>query len=379
MNSGDSNAECVDHLNSYSCRCKSGYKGQFCEVEIDECESRPCHNDGTCIDKIAGFECVCNSGFVGWYCETNQDDCNSFPCKSGECKDGVNYYRVVLLERWVFGKKCFWVQKSCFGFKSCFWAKKSDFSTKNNPPFSGISSKTTFYSCTCPLNFGGRNCDTRLNPCDSIPCQAGSTCNYIPETYKFECICQPGKTGKLCQTDINECESSPCLNSGSCLNGLGNYECVCNKFFEGLTCQHEINMCASHPCQNSGTCSFENLVLTCACKPGFYGVHCEFVTDSCNDGFGGYVNPCENGACTDMLPPETFICICAEGWTGDYCEVETDECACLPCLNGGQCLDGENIWACYCGGTGFTGMYCETDINECEIVVFDEQNTSWFS
>ena len=123
MNSGDSNGECVDHLNSYSCRCKSGYKGQFCEVETDECESRPCQNDGTCIDKIAGFECVCNLGFVGWYCETNQDDCNSFPCKSGECKDGVNYYRVVLSVGFsvnsVFGFK-----KVVLGSNRVFWPKK---------------------------------------------------------------------------------------------------------------------------------------------------------------------------------------------------------------------------------------------------------------
>lgn len=38
-------------------------------VEIDECASNPCQNDGTCIDKIAKFLCRCPPGYDGVRCE----------------------------------------------------------------------------------------------------------------------------------------------------------------------------------------------------------------------------------------------------------------------------------------------------------------------
>ena len=38
-------------------------------VDIDECASDPCQNDGTCIDQVAGFECECADGYEGDVCE----------------------------------------------------------------------------------------------------------------------------------------------------------------------------------------------------------------------------------------------------------------------------------------------------------------------
>ena len=39
-------------------------------VDIDECESNPCENDGTCIDMEGEYECECESGYTGTHCET---------------------------------------------------------------------------------------------------------------------------------------------------------------------------------------------------------------------------------------------------------------------------------------------------------------------
>lgn len=39
-----------------------GYMGTYCEVDVDECESNPCVNDGICRDMVNGFTCTCQPG-----------------------------------------------------------------------------------------------------------------------------------------------------------------------------------------------------------------------------------------------------------------------------------------------------------------------------
>ena len=61
-------------------------------MEIDECQSNPCKNNGTCIDLIGSFNCTCVTGFNGTQCENNIDDCPSHGCNNGTCIDGINNY-----------------------------------------------------------------------------------------------------------------------------------------------------------------------------------------------------------------------------------------------------------------------------------------------
>ena len=48
-----------------------GFEGKNCEVDINECESNPCKNNGTCVDEINDYKCTCKAGFVGKSCEVN--------------------------------------------------------------------------------------------------------------------------------------------------------------------------------------------------------------------------------------------------------------------------------------------------------------------
>ena len=38
-------------------------------VDIDECASDPCMNDGTCLDQVNMFECQCADAYYGDSCE----------------------------------------------------------------------------------------------------------------------------------------------------------------------------------------------------------------------------------------------------------------------------------------------------------------------
>ena len=53
-------------------------KGEYCEVEINECTENGQTNgncvigQGACIDKINGFDCECYDGYSGTRCQNGQ-------------------------------------------------------------------------------------------------------------------------------------------------------------------------------------------------------------------------------------------------------------------------------------------------------------------
>lgn len=65
-------ATCIDGIGAnYTCVCASGYTGQFCQIDINECEPNPCLNNGKCTEPIPGsYKCECSENFSGKNCET---------------------------------------------------------------------------------------------------------------------------------------------------------------------------------------------------------------------------------------------------------------------------------------------------------------------
>lgn len=41
-------------------------------VDVDECASLPCQNQGTCVDGINQFTCSCPPGFTDVLCQTGE-------------------------------------------------------------------------------------------------------------------------------------------------------------------------------------------------------------------------------------------------------------------------------------------------------------------
>ena len=47
---------------------------QFPIIELDECVSQPCANNGKCTDKVNSFVCLCPEQYTGARCEEGR--CN---------------------------------------------------------------------------------------------------------------------------------------------------------------------------------------------------------------------------------------------------------------------------------------------------------------
>lgn len=58
----------------HRCLCVTGYTGQNCEVNINDCDSSPCLNHATCVDALNSYVCKCPPGFTGSRCETGTQD-----------------------------------------------------------------------------------------------------------------------------------------------------------------------------------------------------------------------------------------------------------------------------------------------------------------
>ena len=139
------------HDAEYVCTCVSGWRGDHCSLDVDECASNPCANDATCLQSgsdedlipsdeplvpAGAFRCVCGVGsyWGGLHCAEDTRDCLSSPCRNGGA---------------------------------------------------------------CEPCFAGGPCETRRSAADPA----------------FQCDCGVGFAGLLCELDVMECASGPCCES----------------------------------------------------------------------------------------------------------------------------------------------------------------------
>ncbi|XP_037083875.1 LOW QUALITY PROTEIN: neurogenic locus notch homolog protein 1-like [Pollicipes pollicipes] len=307
---------CVDDVDGFSCSCAPGYTGKRCQHTIDDCASQPCQNGGTCDDQLDGFKCVCRPGFVGLQCEAEIDECTSSPC-------------------------------SPQGTERC------------------VDRDNTF-ECECRMGYSGKLCQTNKNECSSSPCMNGAVCTDGLDD--FTCSCKPGWTGKRCEMDVGSCESFPCLNEAKCIDLFQGFFCACPSGTDGDRCEVTPERCVGSPCMNGGFCRDYGSGLNCSCPADYLGVGCQHELDACEAGV------CQNGA-TCLDEGAGYKCVCPAGYTGVNCETDIPDCAPSSCPTGATCVDLVNDHYCRCP-FNLTGEDCRKSITVDYDLYFNDDSKS---
>ncbi|PIK45676.1 hypothetical protein BSL78_17454 [Apostichopus japonicus] len=203
---------CVDLENDFACSCLNGFMGDLCEIDVDLCQNQPCPEYATCVDLDTRYVCVCPAGKTGSHCEEEVTPCESHPCQNGG---------------------------------TCL----------NEGMLGEVRSMGFSYRCECVAGYTGVNCQLDVNECDSQPCSNNGTCYDLSNSYT--CQCPPGFKGSQCESVKDPCVSSPCFNGGTCVvtEVIGQFKCQCTRDYDGSRCQDIIQWCINSTCMNGGSCS----------------------------------------------------------------------------------------------------------------------------
>uniref|UniRef100_A0A672GHX4 Si:dkey-30e9.7 n=1 Tax=Salarias fasciatus TaxID=181472 RepID=A0A672GHX4_SALFA len=267
----------------YVCVCPDGFRGERCEVDVDDCKPNPCRL-GRCIDLPNSFSCVCPLGMTGKVTRRAPSPVDRV------LKDIAVMGRPASVRPAGFLSVC---RYQCGRNMECSLPNtctcKEGYTGYNchiavcRPDCTNQGKCVRPNVCECPAGFGGPTCrDASCEP----PCQHGGTC-----LARNLCTCPYGYVGPRCE--IMVCNRH-CENGGECVSPD---VCKCKPGWSGPTCYSAV---CKPVCLNGGTCVKPNI---CACPGGFYGSQCQIAVCS---------PPCKNGGqCM-----RNNVCSCPEGYTG---------------------------------------------------------------
>ena len=334
----DKNATCIQMNSKTVCQCSSGFRGDTCRENIDNCGPvSPCQHNGTCVDQINGFKCDCDPRYTGAYCQEAKicAQCNKAGTQycdrtTAKCVCHATHH----------GEKCETAVDPCLG-QPCL-NQGECFSNKTDP---------AVFKCQCKDKFKGERCELSESKCDSIDCLNGGTCVDLPDKDTFQCQCAPNFDGVHCENFNSRCDQEPCQNGATCFDYKDDYKCHCLPGFTGKDCDIFINNCEDNLCENDADCLSLANVYICLCKPGTIGKYCENSANKCAG------HKCMNGACQPNAADTHYTCKCQSGYEGKYCDRKINKCSGGLCGNG-TCIDLLDKYECSCP-QGFRNSNCQ--------------------
>lgn len=209
----DSDCKQTQVCTNNKCRCAVGFiQGPQECMDIDECETKPCHKSATCTNIPGSYRCTCPDGTVGDpffhpgcrkpnQCDNDNECSELLACRRGKCVDPC-------------------ISQRCGPAAEC-----------------NIFNHAA--SCDCPSGYLGDGFDTKLG-CFKVECLADVDC---PDN-------------KFCDTENNKC-ASPCdkmdCGKGACAAQVHRATCNCFSGYQ-LIDDHcvDIDECSSlNPCHAS--------------------------------------------------------------------------------------------------------------------------------
>ncbi|KAL4219251.1 DNA repair protein Rad9 [Mactra antiquata] len=151
---------CVQNIseNTYVCNCKTGWTGQDCHVDVDECNlgTDLCQNGATCVNINGGYECSCVLGYQGQFCSIDINECASSPCQNnGICLDLIGRFECNCTNTGYTNETCADDIDECF---------------EDNPCYNGATCTNTegSFTCTCSDGWEGITCRDKIKMDDDI-------------------------------------------------------------------------------------------------------------------------------------------------------------------------------------------------------------------
>ncbi|CAM4801778.1 unnamed protein product [Rotaria magnacalcarata] len=147
---------CINH----TCICDPGIKGDACNLDIIDCDTESCLNDGTCIELRNGFACQCLPTFDGPRCQyrrvKNRYHCKKTCLNSGTCVVTNNIQECLCLSQY-YGSECQHrrdYNSSLSSIKSCSVLKFRNGHTEEKCLAIGL---TLFSHVDCTCHYDGSN------------------------------------------------------------------------------------------------------------------------------------------------------------------------------------------------------------------------------
>ncbi|KAF8384286.1 hypothetical protein PRIPAC_73428, partial [Pristionchus pacificus] len=270
---------CVDGVDSYSCQCPEGRGGVYCNETL-ACRPDTCTN-GYCLES----KCICDSGWTGDRCSIDIDECALSPCADGSTCLNKNGSFECLCPEGRTGLRC--ESATCGSHRECL-----------------NGGRCVRNQCQCRTGYDGPNCQlTYSDPCETASCTENKICERDQgEILGYTCTCPRGFGGRLCTIPTNcstadKIDSSHCSLSG-CSQLAGNG--ICNQECNHFACGYDGGDCSA------GTVPFSRCPDASFCARRFKDGHCDKQCNNENclfDGFdcaGPEPETRKNGTMTDI-------------------------------------------------------------------------------